>query len=362
MNRKRKRRGTALALIAMSAVLSGCSVIFPPEEEERLIPLVETAEELDYSVESVMVGDVVESTYIRVVYQQSQDENLSFPVEGTVRKILVSTGQQVHAGDVLAQLDVGDTEEQLSELEKQMEKDQKEKNDLLNLKQYDLNDLALKYQAGYYDGWAEYSKAVSDLDRNYSSRIGRIDDSLTIGELKKAKYEKILEESRLVAGMDGTVSFIQSGLKGRSVKAGAVVMTIIDSTECVFSGTTEYMDRFQDGEILEIECNDTMYEVTVKKGKDLGNGIGEIFFDLVTPDSSLSFGVQGTYELVLNRSEDTLYVSRKCIHDDGNGNYYVYQINDDGVRGLTYIKVGITGGNYTEILEGLKAGDLVISR
>ena len=362
MNRKQKRSGTAVALIAMSAVLSGCSVIFPPEEENRLIPLVETAEELDYSVESVMVGDVVQSTFIRTSYQQSQDEDLSFPVEGIVQKILVSTGEQVHAGDILAQLDIGDTEEQFSALEKQVEKDLKEKNDLLNLKQYDLNDLALKYQAGYYDGWADYSKAVSDLDRSYSSRIGQIDDRLTLAELKKAKFEKILSESRLVAGMDGTVSFIQPGLKGKEVKAGAVVMTVVDSTECIFYGTTEYIDHFQEGEILEITCNDTPYEVTVKKGEKFENGTGEIFFDLVTPDPALSFGVQGTYELILAKSEDTLYLSKKCIHDDGNGNNYVYQINDDGVRGLTYIKVGITGGQYTEVLEGLKAGDLVISR
>jgi len=337
-------------------------VIFPPEEENRLVQLVETAEELDYSVESVMVGDVVQSTTIRATYQQSQDENLSFPVEGTVRNVYVRTGDSVQTGDLLAELDTGNTAEQLEELIKEMEKNTQEKENLLTLKQYDLTDLALKYQAGYYSDWADYSKAVSNLDKSYSSRIGRIDDDLTIGELKKAKYEKILEESRLVAGMDGTVSFIMGGLKGKEVNPQMKAMTIIDATECVFSGKTEYIDYFTDGEVLMITSNDTEYEVTVKKGEEVEEGIYEIFFDLVTPDATLNFGAQGSYELILNKSENTLYVSRKCIHDDGNGNNYVYQINEDGVRGLTYVKVGISGGNLTEIVEGLEAGDMVISR
>ena len=69
-------------------------------------------------------------------------------------------------------------------------------------------------------------------------------------------------------------------------------------------------------------------------------------------------GMTADIVFVMEEKEDVVYVSRKAIVEE-DGKTYVYVKGNDGNIGLKEVKVGITNGVNTEILEGLSEGDTV---
>ena len=94
-----------------------------PEEEQALFETVT----VDY-------GDVTLSQKIQCTYRQVEDQEVCFIVSGRIiDRIYVSVGDMVHKGDLLAELETGDLEEQIAQTEYQVQRnklllDQNERN------------------------------------------------------------------------------------------------------------------------------------------------------------------------------------------------------------------------------------------
>ena len=94
-----------------------------PEEEQALFETVT----VDY-------GDVTLRQKIQCTYRQVEDQEVCFTVSGRIiDRIYVSVGDMVHKGDLLAELETGDLEEQIAQTEYQVQRnklllDQNERN------------------------------------------------------------------------------------------------------------------------------------------------------------------------------------------------------------------------------------------
>ena len=69
-------------------------------------------------------------------------------------------------------------------------------------------------------------------------------------------------------------------------------------------------------------------------------------------------GMTSDIIFVLEEKEDVLYISRKAIVEQ-DGRTYVYVKGSGGEMSLKEVKVGLTNGVNTEILEGLQEGDTI---
>jgi HlyD family secretion protein len=74
--------------------------------------------------------------------------------------------------------------------------------------------------------------------------------------------------------------------------------------------------------------------------------------------SALYGGMTADITFVTETKEDTLYVSKSAIVEE-NDSYYVYISSGFGGYELKEVSVGITDGIYTEILDGVSAGDTI---
>ena len=86
----------------------------------------------------------------------------------------------------------------------------------------------------------------------------------------------------------------------------------------------------------------------------------EVEVDIKKPDNGrLPVGASADAEIILEVKEDVLTVPTNTVIDR-EGKKFVYFIEKDVIRKRA-IKTGISNWEYTEILEGLKSGDTIIS-
>lgn len=74
--------------------------------------------------------------------------------------------------------------------------------------------------------------------------------------------------------------------------------------------------------------------------------------------SALYGGMTADITFVTETKEDTLYVSKSAIVEE-NESYYLYISSGFGGYELKEVSIGITDGIYTEILDGVSAGEVV---
>lgn len=353
----RRLAAASAVMLGLSAVLGGCA-IFPEEEQERKVQYVETAAEIEYDVEAVQVDSIIQSETIYATYQQTRDEALSYDVDGkTIAYIYVERGDEVEAGDILAQLDVGEIPELLTELNYQIALNERKQADLEELKAYDLQAAALRQQAGWYADDAAYAEAVQAIEDAYRSSMQNYDDMLYLQYMQQELYEEEIAASYLYAGISGTVSYVIENSETKETVAGETVIRIIDTSECYFVAQTKYAELFEDGDIVTVKCGLAEYETTVSRSE---TDETTVYFTLLDPEAEIAMNAQGSTTLILAERIDVLTVSWQSIHTSGDS-YFVYQLDDNGIRKMTEVTIGISGDGKTEITGGLEAGDIVIT-
>ena len=103
-------------------------------ENEMILIEKETAP-ITYEMAAVSIGDVQKTQKLRCSYQQVNDETLSFSISGKrVAEVYVEGGESVVKGQILAELDVGNAQDQIRTLEYNIARNE------LNLKNSAINE------------------------------------------------------------------------------------------------------------------------------------------------------------------------------------------------------------------------------
>ncbi len=267
-----------------------------------------------------------------------------------VIEVLVENNQLVKKGDIIAILDSGNEKEKIRDAQ-------------LNLS----------------TAQVQYKETVKKFDNrtteeSWKRQIAQNLLNQKINDLNDAY--KNLEDYKIEAPFDGIVT-------GLNVDAG----DSISRDEILVSIITEKMQA-------EISLNE-IDAVKIKKGSKatlVFNAIGEqkfrgevskidtigevnsgvvsygVVISFEVSDELLKPGMSVEVEIEVAKAENVLMVSNSMINKKQDGSEYVLVVSKETENGLNQktkkqtIKTGITDDIYTEVLSGLKEGDLIINQ
>lgn len=368
----RQQKRTVFALCSLITVcMVSCDVSSNNTASDQVIVVEEAKEPIEYTMDVVRRGDVSNTATIDCSYMQMQDEEIAFDVDNEViYQVNVEKGDMVKKGDLLIELNVSELEKAVEELrysisyEKLMLEQTKElmEFDLKARKEkYDLAIRQLEDQEQKATETKSYEDDAVNIKEAYRKTMEDYEDAISIDQYKLEAYEGKIEASKLYAGMDGTISYVQDQLVGSLTTAGDTVITIIDSSVCAFtSESMEYKDYFSEGEPVLITTGfGAKQQEREAYPMNLSEWDKQMYFELAEADYELAIGTRGSIVIVLETAKDVLYLSKDAIHTVEDQSY-VYIIDEEGMRSIQYVEVGLAGTSTVEITSGLQEGDYVI--
>ena len=187
-------------------------------------------------------------------------------------------------------------------------------------------------------------------------------NSMTLDQARKD--QKNMKEV-IVAGMDGTVTYVSEVKTGQRSKEGELFITISDMTTTAFTVEGADAELFPVGEKMTITKGSTEYAAVSVEAAVLGmESLGEdekpvAYLMLERPDPTLKSGDIGSIKLVQESSMNTLYVNKNAVKT-ADGKQFVYVLNEAGHKVMQDVTVGLTSGSDIEITSGLEEGDRVV--
>ncbi|MBQ6695661.1 MAG: biotin/lipoyl-binding protein [Lachnospiraceae bacterium] len=363
MNGKRSRAFAMICLVC--SLLTGCSDAVV--EEEKLILVEKEAEAITYEMTVASVSDVIKTQKVRCVYQQVNDESVSFTVSGKrIVEVCVELGDHVKKGQLLARLDTGNAEEQIRTLEYNIARNQEILSNLKLNEDYEISTLWLNYLYRSGETSAEkkaLEERVKMIQQNYRYTREDCEDALALDQAQLEKLQKDLKHSCIYAGLDGVISYLKVGLEGASSAKGEEIMKIIDSSECLFAvADTSLAPCFQEGVEVDMNIvsgagagNHKLLPYEIEKWEE------ELLFTLndETDGTNIEVGTQGTIRFVLDQRSQVLTLPLQAVHE-ADGKHFVYVLGENNMRQVVWIETGLFGDNLVEIVSGLTEGEKVI--
>ena len=355
-----------MLIAAMGIGAAGCA---KEEEGEALVVVSNTEEEYAYTLIDVKRGEVVLSKSLSAKYVQTKEQEVSFHEGGKrIEKIYVREGDHVKVGDILAEVSIGNLEENIARLEYEIKKKELQKGYLDAHEDFDLT--SSYYSLAYYSPCEEEDlEAQIERDENiresYKNQREDYDDELEFDRAELSKLKSELQSSRLYATMNGMVYRVERDLEGTTSKKGEVIMTVIDGTEGIFAmEEPDYAQYFKDGETVKLEITYSSakgsYEVMPYQMSTWGEKQYFSVYDGPENDG-IEVDTTGTVYVVLEKKEDVLYLPNECIYV-ADGKTYVYILDEQNMRNICWVETGLEGDKNTEIISGLKEGDTVVKR
>jgi membrane fusion protein, macrolide-specific efflux system len=329
---KRAVKRTALPL---AVLLLGTCRLFP-KEEKILAPPLMSPPEVSYSVTEAKKGTIEQRTRGGGTFVAVNQHSLYFRYRsGRIRRIAVAVGDEVKAGTLLAELDIGSLENRIAQARLQLRK-----TELL----------------------AERSAALN-RDK-YERELASIDVEMARLQLQDLQTE--LEQSRLYAPISGVVVYIAKILEGDAVDAYRTIAQVADPRKLQLHYKGDKAADFRLGSKVEVAFRDRTYsgEVVMTPGTipyDANEEMkGSILVNLSALPPEAARGDTAGISLLLDRRENVIVLPRDVVHTY-LGRSYV-QVMEDGIKRERTVEVGIQNATEAEIVKGLQVGEKVIER
>ncbi len=361
-----KKKGKCLTALCLTAcLLAGCGQA--PAEEETIILIEKETEELTYEMTVASIGDVKKTQKVRCTYQQVNDESVSFSVSGRrVSKVHVELGDSVKKGQLLAELDTGNSESQIRTLEYNIARNELLLSDMDLNRDNEISALWLNFL--YNSGQSQWERDaltanVERIQENYRYKQEDCEDAIALDKAQLKLLQNALKDSYIYAGMDGAVSFMRKGLEGSTSVKDEAVITIIDSSECLFEVTElSLAPCFEEGDKVEMSiASGTGAGSYTLVPYDMENW-GEVLLfgiDGGAEGTNIEVGAMGTMRVTLDERSSVLTVPLSAVHE-ADGKHYVYVLGEDNMRNVKWIEAGLFGDNSVEVISGLAEGERVI--
>lgn len=348
-----KKWFTPLMALALAATLSGCFLL-PKEAAVPELPLVTPYNGAEYHTAEVVRGDVTLETKVVFSYNPTRKEDLRFEAAGrSYGAIYVTVGDEVKEGDLLAELDTAAEQEairatklELQRLEIRLETAQKALEMALEEEQLRKSD----------------STVTSDARK---ADIDYYEAAIAIRQKKLAEQQKELDEFRIYAPMDGTVTFVktvdENSVSGRNEN----VIRVTDSASSIFFVSTVDWALFPVGQTFTVKSEDAEYLCVSRDPAAFGFSAKPDRNGLVTVCLELAEGkgpegnARGEVRIVQDKRENVLLLPARAIFTVGERSYVYYE-DESGLKTTREVVCGLSDGSRIEIVEGLKEGDHVI--
>ncbi len=340
------RRGSRILLFCVVAVCIGGCGILPTEEEFEAAPLVKEYESGNTGKYTVARGDMVQTESIAVKYQGTKKVELTGTNDGIrIKKICVAKGQKVKKGQTLVQEYLEDEEEALKSDKRQIESLQLQISQAKKMKKRELEQLSKT-------GGSREEK--DNVRSQYDAQIKNCKSTLELTKLDIIDLEETIRTAVIVAPISGKVTFTDNSFEGGYANEENTLVTVQAAKKNRFRCETEYAGYFKEGREVTVTVLGRQYETTVKKGK--GN---ELFF-YPKHELTLKNSASGTIDLILKEKKNVLCVPTALIYDIGEKKM-VYVEGENGVKEMREVTIGVQIQNQTEIINGLKENDQILT-
>ena len=327
-----KSTNRAAVAVALIGTLAGCFIL--PKEEQRIPPPAVLAPEIKYNTTPVVrdiLADVVE---VLAYFQPAEEHPLFFGYAGgRVKEVYCELGERVAVGQLLAELDVPSL---ASAYKKQ----------LLLLEKAELILERLR---------------AAGADR-FQVRSAEID--VALGIIDRDDLARSIASAALVSPIDGVIVYRAGIEKGDSVERYRTIIRVadLDSLQLVYSGGSA--KRFRTGmEVMITIGNETFNGVVLTSPEDVPVDAPSSERDrLVFGPSELPDGVErgdlASIRAVLWEKKGVIAISSDFIHTYKETPFV--NVLRDGVKREQPVEIGVTTSSKSEIVEGLREGDLLL--
>lgn len=328
-----------IIILAACMTMTGCSLL--PVEQEALQPPLIQPEAEPFDVVEASRGNI--ETYLRGTanFVSANSATLSFKSRsGRLKSINVKVGEEVQAGDLLAELETDDL------------------------------DLQVQLQKLSYERAMLLFKEAKTAGANSTElRLRQID--VKREQLQLEDMETKLAQSRLHAPISGIVTFTESMNTGEMVNAYQAMVTVsnpkdmqltyvaADSKDLlpIESGmpvSLKYKGKDYKGKVLQSPSNAPPAGDEAKAERNAVT----ILIGMDEPPADVQIGHSADLSIRLQSRENVLLLPRSAIRSY-MGRSYV-QIADGERRKEVDVELGLTTPTQVEIVNGLEEGQQVI--
>ena len=324
-----------------------------------------------------------------------------------ISQIYVEPGDTVNAGDVLAVCDVDEAKKQLQECKAALahenetyeisaqisdtqirlwesqaagqdnnEPDQSD-GTADDTHEADADTNIDEYAAVTGEFSTEQTEKNESTDEDYNTQIAteqenqRYDKQLHEYRVQKineqmASYQQIVDDGMLKAAHSGLVTYTKKLTEGRSAAAYENIVIVSDTDDLVLdikdTAINEY--KYSDYDKKYVIVDGEKYDVTESQYTSevlVLSKINNRYSDVCVESRekpSLTAGQMYPVYFEKTKANQALVVGKDSIYKDGDTRY-VYVKNDEGGREKRIITTGESDENYTQVIEGLKEGELV---
>ncbi|KNY25627.1 efflux transporter, RND family, MFP subunit [Pseudobacteroides cellulosolvens ATCC 35603 = DSM 2933] len=255
-----------------------------------------------------------------------------------MKKVYVKSGDIVKKGDLLAEIDPGEIENQIKLQE-------------INLK---------KAQIVYNEKLKSEGNAVQN-NKN-GKQMAALD--LEAERLKLNGLRSDYEKTKLYAPIDGTVDYVLSLNEGQFIDAYKTLIRIADTTNLQLQYSEDKIFSFQSGMKVEVTIGIKTYDgEVVRTPSDLPADADEdskksIRISVKNMPQDVKIGEKALITLRLDKKENAIVLPKNLIHNLGSRNFV--QVLANGIREECDVELGLETDTEVEIVKGLAEGDKII--
>jgi len=327
-------------------------------------------------------GPVVETVLASGMLEASQLVSVGARASGQIETLAVALGDQVKAGDLIAQIDSQD--QQNTVLQAQA--------DLANITAQIAAKTATLSQArstlARYETLGKQNittqETVETAAANvavYAAELDALEAQKSSAEVTVSSAEVALERTRITAPIDGTVVavVVKEGQTVNASQSAPTIVKIADLSTMLVKAEISEADvmnvaKDQNVTFTTLGAADTPFHAVVRDIEPAPTEIEEsdtissdsaIYYngllEVANPDGKLRIGMTAEVSIELARADDVLTVPSAAIKRDPGGTYVDVLDPATGAIDHRSVTVGLDNRLTAEISDGVAQGDLVVT-
>ncbi|QLE00911.1 efflux RND transporter periplasmic adaptor subunit [Galbibacter sp. BG1] len=333
---KAKREEITTQYDALGAELKKINTAIAKKDTLQKLPLVTV----------LKAKDSLFNHYIELQGSVDTKENIVINAEynGTLENVMVTEGQKVSKGQVLAKIDEGGLGAQLAQL---------------------------KAQASLAETTYERQKRL--WEQNIGSEIQYLQTKTQYESTKNsvAQLESQLAKTKIVAPFNGTVEEIMSE-QGSTVAMGTPIMRIVSLNNMYIETKVpeKYLPSIEKGTKVKADFPviDETVETEIRQVSNYISPTNRSFrVEIAVPNKNGRIKPNLTAKVNINdyTNENAILIPQSVISENSEGKQYVYVAtekngNMEAKVHQRIIETGETQGDYVEVLKGIEPGEEII--
>lgn len=295
-------------------------------------------------VTTTTIKDTVFTHYIDIQGNVETKENVIIYPEfsGTLTQVLVTSGQKVTKGQLLARIDDGGLSNQLAQMETQAA----------------LAKTTFERQQNLWNQKIGSEIQYLQAKTNYEAQVKAV-----------AQMKAQLAKTTVRAPFSGVIDEVITE-KGQVVAPGQPLMRIVNLSNMYVAANIpeNFIGKINNGASVEVFIKSIGKTVTGKV-RQVGNYINpnnrNFSIEIAVPnqDNLLRPNQVAVLKIADYTKENAILIPESIVTENALGEKIVYTINSQSKKAVAVkkeIKTGLTSGANIEVLEGLANGDVVI--